>query len=63
MQHGQAQGAKKLQWLSKNYEFLSWIAPFLRLKTTDDNLLIYIMQQTNEMEESDNSSSDLIGLG
>ena len=39
----------------KNYEFL---LSFLRLKTTDDNLSIYITQQTNEMEDSDNSSSD-----
>lgn len=42
----------------KKYEFLSWLAPFLRLKATEDNLSMYVPQQNTDVEESDSSKSD-----
>ena len=40
----------------KEYEFLSWLAPFLRLKATDDNLSMHVPPENNDnVEEFDNS--------
>lgn len=45
----------------KEYEFLSWLQPFLRLKTTDENLsMLHIpdSEWNGKVEDFDNSSFD-----